>query len=183
MPSRRFTTVLAAGLLPLALTACGAGRSPETYQERPTVDAANASMGDLEVRNAHVQPPTGDAAELAAGEDATLTMSVVNVGEAPDRLTSVSSDAATSVQLVDGSGDPIDRLDVPGLGAVGEQDFAIRLGGLTQALRPGQHVDVTVTFVRAGRKTLTVPVAVYTSPAPRPTYNVFEEPEGAGAEG
>ena len=59
MPSRRFATVLAAGLLPLALTACGSSQTPNTYEERPTVDAANASMGDLEVRNLHIEPPVG----------------------------------------------------------------------------------------------------------------------------
>ena len=181
MPSRRFATVLAAGLLPLALTACGSGRSPQTYQERPTVDAANASMGDLEVRNVHVQAPVGSAEELAAGEDATVTMSIVNVGEAGDRLTEVASKAATSVEILDESGEPTDRVDIDGLGAVGDQDFSIRLVGLTQALRPGRHIDLTLAVLRAGRRTLTVPVAVYTEPAPRPTYNVFEEPEGETA--
>jgi copper(I)-binding protein len=183
VPSRRLVTLLAAGLLPLALTACGSGKSPETYLERPTVDAARASMGDLAVRNVKVAPPVGDAAELAVGEDATVTMSIVNVGEAPDRLTGVSTDAATTVELLDKSGTAVDRVDIPGLGAVNGNDFTVRLGGLTQALRPGQHIPLTISFVRAGRRTLDVPVAVYTSPAPRPTYNVFEVPEGASAEG
>ncbi len=181
MPSRRFATVLAAGLLPLALTACGSNQSPNTYEERPTVDAANASMGDLEVRNLHIEPPVGSAEELAAGEDATVTLSVVNQGEAGDRLQEVSTDAATSVEILDESGDPTDRIDIDGLSAVGDQDFSIRLAGLTQPLRPGQHIDLTLSFLRAGRRTLTVPVAVYTSPAPRPTVNVFEEHEGESA--
>jgi len=183
VPSRRLVPLLAAGLLPLALTACGAGRSPDTYEQRPTVDAAQASMGDLQVRNVHVLAPTGDAAELAVGEDATVTMSIVDVGEAPDQLTEVASDAATTVQLLDKAGDPTDQVRIPGLGAVGEQDFSVRLGGLTRALRPGQQVPLTLTFTRAGRKTLSVPVMVYSSPVPRPTENVFEVPEGAGAEG
>ena len=182
MPSRRLVPLLAA-LLPLALTACGAGQSPDTYEERPTVDAASASMGDLQLRNVHVLPPTGDAAEFAAGESATVTMSIVDEGEAPDRLTAATSDAATNVQLLDKSGDPTDRIDIPGHGSVGEQDFSIELGGLTEALQPGHHVPLTLTFVRAGRKTLSVPVMVYTSPVPRPTQNVFEVPEGASAEG
>jgi len=180
---RRFVTLLGAGLLPLALTACGSGRSPQSYETRPTVDAVNASMGDLAVRNMHIEPPTGDEAELAVGEDATLTMSIVNQGEAGDRLVSVATEAASSVEVLDGSDQPTDRVDIPGLSSVGEDDFSVRLVGLTEAVRPGQHVDVTITFTRAGRRTLSVPVVVYTSPAPRPTYDVFEQPEGSGAEG
>ena len=183
MPSRRFAALLATGLLPLALTACGSGQSPQTYQERPTADAARASMGDLEVRDVHVDPPTGDASELAVGDDATVTMAIVNLGEAPDRLVEVTTDAATSVQVLDKSGDPTDRIDIPGKTGIGDQDFSIRLAGLTRALRPGEHIPLTISFVRAGRDTLTVPVAVFTSPAPRPTYDVFEVPEGTSAEG
>jgi copper(I)-binding protein len=182
LPARRFVTLLAAGLLPLALTACGSNRSPETYQERPTVDAARASMGDLEVRNVHVDPPTGDASELAVGEDATVTMSIVNLGEAGDRLVEVTTDAATSVEVLDESGDPTDRVDIPGKASVSDQDFSVRLGGLTRALRPGEHISLTISFIRAGRETLTVPVAVFTSPAPRPTHDVFEHPEVTTAE-
>lgn len=175
MPSRRIVTVLAAGLLPLALTACGSGRQPETYNERRTVDAASASLGDLEVRNVHISPPEGDDMEIAVGSDAVLSMSIVNLGEAPDRLVSVSTDIASSIQVLDADDQPVDKVDVPPLGAVAAGDFTVSLGGLTQALRPGQHADVTVTFVRAGRKTLTVPVQTYSDPVPRPTHDVFEE--------
>ena len=128
MPARRFVTLLAAGLLPLALTACGSNRSPETYQERPTADAA------------------------------------------------------TSVEVLDKSGDPTDRVDIPGQASVSDQDFSVRLAGLTRALRPGEHIPLTISFIRAGRETLTVPVAVFTSPAPRPTHDVFEHPEVTRAE-
>jgi copper(I)-binding protein len=177
VPSRRIATVLAAALLPLALTACGSGRDPETYNERRTVDAASASLGDLEVRNVHITAPEGDAAELAVGDDATLTLAVVNLGEAPDRLVGVASDIASSIEVLDAGGQPTDQVDVPPLGVVAEDDFSVTLTGLTQALRPGQHAEVTFTFVRAGRKTLTVPVETYTEPVPRPTHDVFEEHE------
>ena len=180
MPSRRPAAALAAPLvLTLALTGCGANRSPETYEERPTVDAAQASLGDLELRNVTIKPPSGS--EYAVGDDATATLSVVNMGEAPDRLIGATTAIATSVELLDDAGSVQDRLDIPPLGAVGSGDFSLRLKGLTQALRPGQHLDLTLAFVRAGRRTLSVPVAVYAEPVPRPTVNPFEEGE-EGAE-
>lgn len=177
MPSRRIATVLAAALLPLALTACGSGRDPETYNERATVDAAKASLGDLEVRNLHITAPEGDAPELAVGEDATLTFAVVNLGEAPDRLVGVSTDVASTIEVRGADGQPTGQVDVPPLGVAAEDDFSVTLKGLTQALRPGLHAEVTLTFVRAGRKTLTVPVETYSDPVPRPTHDVFEEHE------
>lgn len=184
MPSRRFATVLAVGLLlPLALTACGSGRSPEGYAERPTVDAAQASLGDLQLRNVHIAPPADGEAELPVGATATVTLSVVNIGEAPDRLVQVSSDIATSVEVLGADKQPTQQVDIPPLGAIGNQDFSISLVGLTRAIRPGEHAQITFTFTRAGRRTLTVPVEVYTSPLPRPTYNVFEQPEGSPAAG
>jgi copper(I)-binding protein len=182
VPSRRIATVLAAALLPLALTACGSGRDPETYAERVTVDATMASLGDLEVRNVHITAPEGDAEEIAVGDDATLTMAVVNLGEAPDRLVGVSTDIASSIEVLDDQDQPTSQVDVPPLGVVGEDEFSVRLTGLTQALRPGLHAEVTVTFLRAGRKTLTVPVQTYADPVPRPTHDVFEEHEVENAE-
>jgi copper(I)-binding protein len=173
-------TVLAAtALLPLTLTACGSNRSPQTYEERPTVDAAQASMGDLELRNITVKPPRGE--EYAVGEEATATLSIVNMGEAGDRLIGATSSAATSVELVDDTGAVQDRLEIPPLGAVGSGDFSLRLKGLTKAIRPGQHLELSLAFTRAGRRTLSVPVAVYAEPAPRPSTNPFEEGE-EGAE-
>ena len=183
MPSRRFPAALVAVLLPLALTACGSSRSPHVYEDRPTVDAAQASFGDLAIRNVKITSPEEGEEVLPTGESATATATIVNQGEAPDRLISVTTEAATSVELVDGDGATAERIDLPGLRAVGESDFAVRLVGLTQALRPGQHVEMTFTFTRAGRQTLLVPVATYLTPVPRPTYDVFHIPEGGEAEG
>ena len=172
----RLATVLAAGLLPLALTACGVGKSPHTYEERPTVDAALASVGDLQLRNVSITAPKGSD-ELGVGEEAVLTMAIVNLGEANDRLVSASSAAASSVELV-ADGETVDRIEVPPLGTVGDDAFEVRLLGLTQAYRPGQHVEVTFQFTRGGRTTLVVPIEVYGEPAPRPTYDVFHIEEG-----
>ena len=142
-----------------------------------------ASAGDLQLRNVTVTAPSAGSDELGVGDDATLTLTIANMGEANDRLVSVSSPAASSVELLDGDGSPVDRVEVPPLGAVDENDFEIRLAGLTQAFRPGQHMDVTFEFTRGGRQTLVVPIEVYSEPVPRPTYDVFHIEEGGAGEG
>lgn len=180
MISRRMTTVLAAGVLPLALAACGSGRSPHTYEQRPTVDAAEASMGDLQLRNVTIQPPRAGQETFEVGGEATATLSVVNMGEAPDRLVSVTTDVATTVELLAADKVIVPRVDIPPLGAVGSSDCSILLGGLTRALRPGQHVEMTFEFTRSGRRELLVPVGTYLSPVPRPDHDIFHIEEGGG---
>ncbi len=174
---------LAAALLAVGLTGCGAGRDPETYRERPTVDAALASVGELDLRNVSINPPPAGDAELRAGSSATARLSVINLGERPDRLVSVSSPVATTVELLDADGAVVPNVPIGGLQALGPRDFTVRLGGLTEPLRPGQSVNVTFTFVNNGRETLLVPIRVYTVPEPQPSENPFAEPEGASAEG
>ncbi|MCU1672074.1 MAG: hypothetical protein JWN77_187 [Frankiales bacterium] len=177
MSARRLAPVLAL-CLPLALTACGSPRSPHTYEERPTVDAAQASVGDLQLRNVTIAPPEAGEEELTVGGEATATMAVVNVGEGSDRLTGVSTPAATSVELLDADGNVVPKIDIPGLGSLGASDFSLDLRGLTRAIRPGEHVEMTFTFVRGGRKTVLVPVGTYRSPAAQPEENPFAETEG-----
>ncbi|MCA1711051.1 MAG: copper chaperone PCu(A)C [Actinobacteria bacterium] len=178
MTSRRLATALAL-CVPLALTACGSGRSPETYVERPTVDAARASVGDLQLRNVRVDAPAAGEGELAVGGDATASMAIVNTGEGSDRLTAVSTADATSVDLAGPDGTAVTKVDIPGLGAIGSSDFTMTLRGLTRAIRPGEHVELTFSFVRGGRTTLLVPVGTFRSPAAQPSENPFEETEGA----
>lgn len=155
------------------------GRNPETYRERPTVDAADANLGGLQLRNVAVLPPADGATELAAGKDAMLTLSIINTGDAADKLTSVTSPAASSVELVDGKGGTSTGVDVPALGAIGASDFSVTLRGLTAAIRPGQSIPVTFVFSSGSQQRLDVPVRTYTSPAPSPSTNVFA-PTGGG---
>jgi copper(I)-binding protein len=168
--ARRTTTLLAAAVLPLALSACGVGLDPQTYRERTTQDATNTQLGDLALRNVAIQPPAQGQTELAAGGDAQLTLAVVSSSSQADTLTSVSTPAAASVQLVDGSGHPVQTVTVPGNGTAGYGDFGVVLRGLTKALRPGMYVDVTFAFQNAGRATLQVPVKVWDSPLPRDSF-------------
>jgi copper(I)-binding protein len=166
----RTTTLLAAALLPLALSACGVGLDPQTYRERSTQDAVNANVGDLALRDVAILPPAAGQAELAPGQDALVSLTVVSLSQDKDSLVSVTTSAASSVELVDGTGHPLTSLDVPALASVGPTDFGLVLHGLTQALRPGRYIDLTFTFDRNGRRTVSVPVKVYDTPLPRASF-------------
>jgi copper(I)-binding protein len=174
---RRTTSLLAAALLPLTLSACGVGLDPQTYRERTTQDASNISLGDLALRNVAIAPPEAGTSELAVGKDAQVTLAVVSTSKDPDTLVSVSTPAATSAGFVDGTGHEIQSVPVPANGPAGYGDFGIVLRGLTKALRPGMYVDMTFTFQQAGKITFKVPVKVYDNPLPRASFSAQPAPE------
>lgn len=170
MHARRMSTLLAAALLTLTLSACGVGRDPQTYRARTPADATNANVGDLALRNAAVLPPPAGQSELAMGGDASATLSVVNVSGESDTLVSVTSPAASSVALADAAGHTLPSVVIPAHGTAGPQDFAVTLHGITTALRPGMYVALTFTFDKNGRATFQVPVRLYDTPLPRDSY-------------
>ena len=195
MPVRRTAAVLAAGvLLPVVLTSCGVGRNAETYRERSTIDAVDASVGSLELRNVAIDPPAAGESELAAGKDARLTLSIVNTGDSADTLSSVSSPAASSAELSSGTGSssgasaaasaspsagsPAGGVGIPARAAVGSGAFSVTLRGLTAAVRPGQSIPVTFVFGSGSQQQLNVPVLTFASPAPHPSTNVFDSTGG-----
>jgi copper(I)-binding protein len=168
--ARRTTILLAATVLPLVLTSCGVGLDPLSYRERTTQDATNANVGDLALRDVAIQPPAAGQSELGVGKDAQLTLAIVSVGKDADTLTSVTTPAASSTELVDGSGHAVTSVDIAALGSLGIGDFGVVLRGLTKALRPGMYADVTFAFAKNGRVTLQVPVKVYDNPVPRDSF-------------
>lgn len=171
MRARRTTALLLAALLPLALAACGVGRDPQTYKERTTTDAANANVGNLALRDIAIQPPADGTSELAAGSDALATLTIVSSGTDGDTLSSVSSPAATSVQIVDQTGHSSTSVAIPPLGSVGPADFGLVLHGLTAPLRPGLYATLTFVFDHNGTQTVEVPVKVFRDPLPRDSYS------------
>ena len=112
--ARRSAAVLVAGVLPLALSACGAERDAQTYQERSQADASNTAVGVLALRGVAILPPEDDRT-YAAGEDAEVVFTVTNNDDQDDRLLEVTAEGVESVEvLVDGEPG---ELVVPPLGS------------------------------------------------------------------
>lgn len=162
------------------LAGCAAGREAQTSNTDAVGDAAEADVGQLQVRNVHLAAP--ETPLYGEGGDAPLYLTVANRSEVPDSLTAVTSDDAASVgvrqsELAGGDATPTASpsggsptlaggtsfpLAVPGGSALrlGPDSSHLVLQGLERQLRPGQSVRVTFSFANAGSTTLFVPVAL-----------------------
>ena len=147
------TTVVAAGSAAVALTACGAGAQPLTYEERNSASATELSVGELELREVAVEGPEEFVHE--AGETLEVSLVVINSTNEEDALVEVTTDAATSVELLE-DGRSVDELTVPARGAL--REGTLSLVDTTRELRAGEYVELTLRFEGNGSETLLVPV-------------------------
>jgi copper(I)-binding protein len=172
-PLRRLLVVAAAALIPV-LAGCQAGDNAPTLKFHYPTDAAGTTAGDISIRNVFVLGPQVGST-LAPGQSASLFFVLVNTGTTSDRLTSITTGAATSVRLpAGGVGVGINQTVL----VSGPQPRAF-LVGLTSPLRGGTNITLKLHFLKAGTVTLTVPVvpraASYVtygpppSPSPTPT--------------
>ncbi len=100
-PVRAAFAVGAAAIGALVLAGCGAGQITQTDTQVAAVGGANATVGDIAVRNAEFEYDTSavGADIYPVGGSAPIQMSIVNFGSDADRLLAASSPAATSVQI------------------------------------------------------------------------------------
>lgn len=138
----RTTTAGAAALCALALTGCGAG-APE-----------------LAADNGFVPEPVGDS--MAAG-----FLTIRNDGDAGDTLTSVSSDAAETVQMHTTEDNAMRQVETFPVPAGGSLEFSrggnhLMLMGLKRALQEGERISFTLHFEESDPITLEVPVEATT---------------------
>lgn len=137
------------------LSACGTGLEAQTYRESGRLDGANATLTTLAVRNLHVEAPASGSAHTAGG-DAFVVGLIANPGDAADALVSASTDvAAAATLLVDGQ--PVQSVPVPAGGAT-PTTWSIALSGLTKELHAGTYISLTLSFGKAERTTVQVPV-------------------------
>jgi copper(I)-binding protein len=122
----------------------------------------------IQLENAWVRrtPPMAQQEQGSHGGSAlspansAVYVTVSNHGSEPDALVSASTDIATTVELhqtVEKDGkmvmQPRPRFDIPASQTLDMKpgSYHIMLLGLKQALKPGDAVNVTLTFQRAGK--------------------------------
>ncbi len=178
-PRRHMAVLTVAGALALApaLSACGAGETPQTAKPTQLTEGVNIQIptdvnkpAQVTIRNLFILgAPNGP---LAAGSSAPVYAYLIDGSGQSDQLVSVTSPQFSGGSQVAGGGIALP----PGqLVSLNQQGFpAAYLKGLTQPLLSGSNVELTLNFARAGSVTTEVPVIPQTdeyatyNPAPAP---------------
>jgi copper(I)-binding protein len=97
----RARLVIGALIAAFAVAGCGAGQITQTSRQVAAVEGANATGGEISVRNAMIEfdEPVEGATIYPVGGNAPLEMVIVNSGAEIDRLVAASSPVAASVQI------------------------------------------------------------------------------------
>jgi copper(I)-binding protein len=165
--NRRLLIGALAILVP-ALAGCEAGYNAPTLKFHPASFGVSTTVDGITIDNAFVLGPA-PGSSLQPGGQAGLFMSLY----APngDRLTKITANAASSVQLGNGA----ITLNPNTLVNLSGPTPMLTLNGLTNPLSGGETVKLQLSFATAGTVNLAVPVepaayefATY-SPAPTPT--------------
>lgn len=182
MDAKRATTRLvrigaAVAAAALLTSACAAGQHAITAEELPTLDGTNGRVGQINLRGVTLQAPASGAVNYPAGSRIPIRLVLVNNGQQPDTLTSVTSPAfqnwratpSNSVQIQPGTRTSWGTPEARG---------NLVLINTTKKLFPGTTIRMTFSFAKAGSVTLPVPIALSsspnTSPIPSPTTTSIE---------
>ncbi len=157
----------AAALTGLLLSGCGTGQISQTSRQVAAVNGANVTVGSVDLRDVQIAYPTtpaGPDALYRQGGAAPLVATLVNTAPVADRLLSVTSPAAASVQI---QGDPTMPQDIalvsPGnlqLSPTNAKRVQLVAEGLTRPVPAGAQIPMTFVFEKAGSVTVTVPTGV-----------------------
>ena len=97
-PLRKIMPAVAVGLVALGIAGCSSGQVTQTDTIEPAVNGNQGNVGSIALRDGVVAYP--ESGGYDAGGDAPLTLAIVNVGGTDDELTSVTSPAAATVELI-----------------------------------------------------------------------------------
>lgn len=148
-----------------ALAGCGSGQISQVATQDPAVNGTLGSVGDIALRNVHLQAgETGDA--LEPGSDVALIFTAVNdSSETGDRLIGITSDVGEvtlsgNTALAAGHALPVGTPDAASELATGDSaNVSDATVTLRKPIRNGLTYDFTFTFENAGKTTLAVPIS------------------------
>jgi copper(I)-binding protein len=173
--SRRRRLGSAATLACAVAVLAGCGHPQEVLQSGTV--GTNAQIGAILLRNVYVENPMRNGYRSAG--DATVRLTLINQADRPDTLTAVTSDVATRVEILLGSGcqstqHTVASLELPARVDVSsppnrpgptEAAYALRLVDLRVGILQGATVPISFRFARAGTITLPTPVEAATQPS------------------
>ncbi|MDT0275848.1 copper chaperone PCu(A)C [Blastococcus goldschmidtiae] len=175
---------------PIALSACSAGQVTQTATQQRDQVGAMAEVGDITLRQVQLAFPR--SASYEAGDDAELTMAVVNTGDEPDTLVSVEGEGFDEAEISGGSGasgadsGEIELAPDETVFVGPDEDASVTLTDLADPLTVAQSLTLVLTFENAGEVTVRTTIATPDSEEERGEafdFHHSEEEGGEGAEG
>jgi copper(I)-binding protein len=177
---------------PVALTACSAGQITQTESQSRDHLGAEAQVGDIVVRGVRLAYPTSGS--YSSGDDAELRMAIVNRGTEDDSLVDVSGDGFSGVRITGGgtaagsggSSSGNREVEIPARSALflGQEGPTVTLENLSESLTPGQSLELTLEFDKAGEVTVQAQVGTPTRQVSRgDAYDFSDEGQGGGEAG
>lgn len=171
---RRIAVVTASLGIAFTLAGCSAGQVSQTASHVAAVNGASGKAGQIDIQNVQLAFPERGS-KYTAGSSAPLRASLVNAGNQSDRLVSVSTPFAQSVEINGEANLPAGsalhakgKEGAPHAPTAG-RSIEVTLTGLTQEVRSGQTIPMTFAFAKSGSATLQVPIAASTEPRPEPS--------------
>jgi hypothetical protein len=175
--ARRTALAGAAATLSIALSACGANFNAQTLQQYQPAEGTNADSGSIAVRNVLVLASEDGKGELHAvivnngGSDDTL----VGIAQAPDGTPDGQAGGDQPTEVTFGGVKPLDlkagtsTLLPPAEGQETQNGEAPGEPITVTGGKPGQMINVVITFGQAAPITAFVPVLTedHYSPTPR----------------
>lgn len=155
--SSRSVLGLLAGLFlaaAMTVTGCAAGQISQTADQVSSVDGGVGNVGAIGIRNALLATPA--AGSYPKGADAPLLLWLTNSGLTSDTLSSVSSTAATSVEI----GGKAVLQPQSGMEIDTSTPVTLTIKGLTDGMVFGKSIPVTFSFATAGQVTVNVPIQI-----------------------
>lgn len=168
----------------LALAGCG------SYPAQITAPGgADTEIGQIAIRDARftASPPRAGGQAYSTGQDAPLTLTIVNTGDVTDRLESVTSPIATGARI-DGDTQILGGFALasgydqvqPAQTLTATVRAEITLTGLRGPIRAGLTYPVRFTFARAGSAELQIPVDNPDALPPRAEQTLVYPPPQVG---
>jgi copper(I)-binding protein len=188
---RRVNVVAVLAVAAFGLTACATGQHAATSDEKPAIAGTHAMIGSIDIQDLSIQAPAISSRPTgsqfyATGDDAPLTLVIINNGHSTDTLTGITSPAFTSWSVVSTAALTQPTAIKAGatkvtIGAnrsvpLGINDTGVGLGSSDQTIvlrtlkatanpfYPGSTAELTFTFAKAGAVTVKVPVDLTSTP-------------------
>jgi len=174
---------------PVAMTACSAGQITQTETQVRDKVGPSAQVGDIVVRGVHLAYPSSGS--YSRGDDAELQMALVNRGGEDDSLVDVTGEDFSRVRITgggtaagsggSGSGSPEVSLPAGSALYLGQEGPTVSLVNLSEDLTPGQSIELTLEFDKAGEVTVQAQVGTSTREVARgDAYDFQDEDKNSG---